>query len=70
MSAIAQLIVACIVIIAIIAAVATLTWHGSITGEAAVAIFSGVLGGGIVGGAQHVGVSAGAKAAKREGGSY
>ena len=51
------------VTITLIVAVTVLTWHGSITGEACISIFSGVLGGAIVGGAQHVGAQQGARAA-------
>lgn len=53
-----------LVAIAVVAAVAVLTWHGSITGEAAVGLFGAVLGGGAVGGAQHASFKAGARAAK------
>ena len=54
---------AAIVALGVIGAVAVLTWHGSITGEAAVGIFSGIIFGGGVGAAAHVGVKTGAQAA-------
>lgn len=53
---------ATVIVVAIVAAVAALTWHGSITGEAAVALYASVLGGSLVGGAVHVGVKQGARA--------
>jgi uncharacterized membrane protein len=40
-----QAISAAVIACAIIAAVTVLTWHGSINGEAAVAIFSTIIGG-------------------------
>lgn len=56
---------AAVIAIAVIAAVAVLTWHGSITGEAAVGIFGTIIGGAGVGTAQHVGTKTGARAASR-----
>jgi hypothetical protein len=52
-----------VIAVAVIAAVAVLTWHGSITGEAAVGIFGTIIGGAGVGVTSHVAVKTGAKAA-------
>lgn len=65
MSTSIQLIVAGVVVLGIVVAVAVLTWHGSITGEACVAILSGILNGAMIGGAVHAGVNSGSKAAVR-----
>lgn len=56
-------IVTAVTTIVVIAAVSVLTWHGDISGEAAVGIFGTVLGGGVVGVTNHVATKTGAKAA-------
>lgn len=56
-------VVAGVVSIAVVASVAVLTWHGSITGEAAIGIFGTVIGGGGVAVIAHTATNTGAKAA-------
>lgn len=58
-----QLVVAGVVSIALIAAVAVLTWHGSIDGQAAVSFFSGIGVGGLAVGVHAAGVKSGVNAA-------
>lgn len=58
-------IVAAVVVVTLIAAVTVLTWHGAISGEAAIAFFGTLGGGGAVAGVSHVATKTGARAATR-----
>lgn len=58
-------IIAGAVSLALIAAVAVLTWHGSIDGQAAMTFFAGIAGVGTAAGVGHVATTTGARAAKR-----
>lgn len=58
-------IITAVTILALIAAVAVLTWHGDITGEAAVAFFGTLGGGGAAAGVSHVATKTGASAARQ-----
>lgn len=65
-STLASIICGAVCFIALVGAVAALTWHGSIDGQAAVGFFTGLSIAGVVGGAQHVAAKTGAKAALRQ----
>lgn len=60
-------IIAGVVSIVLIAAVAVLTWHGSINGEAAMTFFGGLAGVGTAAGVGHVATKTGANAARNGG---
>lgn len=53
-----------VLVLAIIIAVSVLTWHGSITGEAAIAIFGAIVGGGGVATVSHLATQTGADAVR------
>jgi len=58
-----NVVTATLVSLALIAAVAFLTWHGDISGEAAIAFFAAVIGGAGAAGIGHVATKTGAEAA-------
>lgn len=60
-------ITAAVISLALIASVAVLTWHGDITGEAAVAFFAAIAGGAGAAGVGHVATKTGAEAARTAG---
>jgi hypothetical protein len=61
----AAAIIGAVVTLALIAAVAVLTWHGDIDGQAAIGFFAGLGGAGAAGIVAHSSTKAGARAATR-----
>lgn len=58
------LITGTIILLVLIICVTVLSWHGTIGGDAAIGFYSGLSLAGIIGGVQHAGVRAGARAAR------
>jgi len=60
-------ITAALISLALVASVAVLTWHGDITGEAAIAFFAAIACGAGAAGVGHVATKTGAEAARTGG---
>lgn len=63
---IASVVCGTVLLLAVLAGIFVLVWHGSVTGEAALAVVATIVGIGGGAFAVHTGTSAGAKAATRK----